>query len=105
MSRTCLKLALLSAATFCVPIAALAQSTDYGLTAPTQIETQTLDAAQDFDAGILTEGALDAGLWQGTSAARAAKLLANGTVEKHRPDYSRYGAHCYFVGGRPATGQ
>lgn len=64
---------LLTAAISCMPLAANAQ--DFGLTGPDRIETETLDAAQDFDAGVSIEGALDTQLWQGTSATRAAKLL------------------------------
>ncbi|WP_427453134.1 hypothetical protein [Litorimonas sp. WD9-15] len=58
---------------------------DYGLSGPTQIETESLDAAQDFDAGILTEGALDTQLWQGTSANRAAKLLSTAPLNSNDP--------------------
>ncbi len=65
------------------PGVALAQ--DYGLSGPTQIETESLDAAQDFDAGILTEGALDTQLWQGTSANRAAKLLSTAPLNSNDP--------------------
>jgi len=53
------------------PSMALAQTygpQDYGLSAPAQIETETLGEAQDFDAGVLTDDALDTQLWQGTSA-------------------------------------
>lgn len=63
----------LTAAISCFPLAALAQ--DFGLSGPEQIVTESLDAAQDFDAGVRFDGALDTQLWQGTSAARATKLL------------------------------
>jgi hypothetical protein len=60
---------------------------DFGLTEPAQIETQELDAAQDFDPGILPieAGALDTALWQGTSAVRAAKLLDQAPVQSTDP--------------------
>ena len=62
-----------------LPIAGFAQ--DYGLSGPAQIESETLGAAQDFDAGVLQEGALDTGLWQGTSAGWAARLLSNAPLK------------------------
>ena len=66
-----------------LPIGALAQ--DYGLTGPAQIESESLDAALDFDAGVLTDGALDTNLWQGTSAVRAAKLLSTAPLKSTDP--------------------
>lgn len=65
------------------PFSANAQ--DYGLAGPSQIESETLGAAQDFDAGILQDGALDTNLWQGTSAARAAKLLSKAPLKSKNP--------------------
>jgi hypothetical protein len=44
-----------------------------------------LGDAQDFDAGILKDGALDTNLWQGTSAARAAQLLTNAPLSNENP--------------------
>lgn len=75
----------LVSAALCLPFVVNAQTQDYGLDAQPQIETQTLDAAQDFDAGILQEGALDAGLWQGTSATRAAQLLSTAPLKSTDP--------------------
>lgn len=75
--------ALLLSAVLFLPTPVLAQ--DYGLSGPTQIETETLGEAQDFDAGVLTDGALDTQLWQGTSAARAAKLLAAAPLSSSDP--------------------
>ena len=50
-----------------LPLATAAQ--DFGLAGgPPQIETETLGAAQDFNAGVLQNSALDSNLWQGTSA-------------------------------------
>ena len=63
----------------------LACAQDYGLSGPAQIETETLGAAQDFDAGVLTDGALDSQLWQGTSAARATQLLSNAPLQSKDP--------------------
>ncbi len=63
----------------------MAQVQDYGLSGPAQIETETLGAAQDFDAGMLKNGALDAGLWQGTSASRAAQLLSTAPLKNTDP--------------------
>jgi len=58
---------------------------DYGLSAPAQIETETLGQAQDFDAGVLTDSALDAQLWQGTSALRASRLLSIAPLKTDNP--------------------
>jgi hypothetical protein len=89
MSLKSIKVALLLTAALTLPfvasVQAQAQSQDFGLAGPAQIETQTLDAAQDFDAGILQEGALDTSLWQGTSAKRAAKLLSGAPLKNTDP--------------------
>ena len=67
-----------------LPFMAAAQ--DYGLAGgPPQIESETLGAAQDFDAGVLQDGALDTNLWQGTSARWAAKLLSNAPLKSKDP--------------------
>lgn len=66
-----------------LPLSVSAQ--DYGLSGPAQIESESLDAALDFDAGVLTEGALDTNLWQGTSAGRAAKLLSSAPLKSEDP--------------------
>lgn len=66
-----------------LPLSAFAQ--DYGLTGPAQIQSETLGAAQDFDAGVLQDGALDTNLWQGTSAAWAARLLSNAPLKSQNP--------------------
>lgn len=58
---------------------------NYGLSAPSQIETETLGQAQDFEAGILTDSALDAQLWQGTSALRASRLLSIAPLRSDNP--------------------
>jgi len=72
------------AAAFCLPAAALAQ--DYGLAGgPPTIESETLGAALDFDAGVAVDGALDSNLWQGTSALRAAELLSNAPLKSQDP--------------------
>jgi len=73
----------LATAIYCLPVWAAAQ--DYGLSAPGQIESETLGEAQDFDAGILQEGALDTSLWQGTSAGWAARLLSNAPLKSEDP--------------------
>lgn len=78
-----MKLFWLTTALCILPAAALAQ--DYGLSGPTQIESETLGAAQDFDAGVLQEGALDTNLWQGTSAVWAARLLAAAPLKSQDP--------------------
>ncbi len=66
-----------------LPSAAIAQ--DFGLSGPAEIESETLGAAQDFDAGILQEGALPTSLWQGTSAGWAAHLLSNAPLKSEDP--------------------
>ncbi len=72
------------AAVVCQPMAALAQ--DYGLAGgPPTIESESLDAAIDFDAGVAVDGALDTNLWQGTSALRAAELLSNAPLNSQDP--------------------
>ena len=58
---------------------------DYGLSSPAQIESESLDAALDFEAGTLTDNALDTNLWQGTSAGRAAQLLSNAPLKSSDP--------------------
>lgn len=73
---------LATAVTF---LPALAFAQDYGLSAPAQIESETLGAAQDFDAGVLQEGALDTNLWQGTSAGWAARLLSAAPLKSQNP--------------------
>jgi hypothetical protein len=64
---------ILLAASGLFPFATAAQ--DFGLSGPAQIESEFLGAAQDFEAGVLQDSALDTQLWQGTSAGRAAQLL------------------------------
>ena len=78
-----MKVLLLSAAICVLPVAATAQ--DYGLSGPTQIESESLGAAQDFDAGVLQDGALATNLWQGTSAGWAAKLLSGAPLKNQDP--------------------
>ena len=71
-----------------LPLSAAAQDfgQDFGLAGgPAQIQSETLGAAQDFDAGVLQDGNLSANLWQGTSAAWAAKLLANAPFKSDNP--------------------
>ncbi|GGX67972.1 hypothetical protein GCM10011309_17100 [Litorimonas cladophorae] len=107
-----MKVALLLTAVLVLPIAAQAQSQDqiqdFGLAGPPVIETQTLDAAQDFDAGILKDGALDTNLWQGTSAARAAQLLADAPLKDTDPIIRNIVRTVILSGGVPPqakTGQ
>lgn len=107
-----MKVALLLTAMLVLPIAAQAQSQDqiqdFGLAGPPVIETQTLDAAQDFDAGILKDGALDTNLWQGTSAARAAQLLADAPLKDSDPIIRNIVRTVILSGGVPPqakTGQ
>ena len=67
-----------------LPISAAAQ--EFGLAeGSSQIQSETLGAAQDFDAGVLQDGNLSANLWQGTSAAWAAKLLSNAPFNSDNP--------------------
>ena len=67
-----------------LPISAAAQ--EFGLAeGSSQIQSETLGAAQDFDAGVLQDGNLSANLWQGTSAAWAAKLLSNAPFKSDNP--------------------
>ena len=71
-----------------LPLTAMAQDfgQDFGLAGgPPQIQSETLGAAQDFDAGVLQDGNLSANLWQGTSAAWAAKLLSNAPFKSDNP--------------------
>jgi len=78
-----LKTGLLAAVSV-LPATALAQ--DYGLAgAPPTIESETLGAALDFDAGVAVDGALASNLWQGTSALRAAELLSNAPLNSQDP--------------------
>ena len=78
-----MKSLLLSAAICVLPSLAFAQ--DFGLSGPPQIESETLGAAKDFDAGILQEGALPTNLWQGTSAGWAANLLSKAPLKSQDP--------------------
>ena len=78
-----MKLFWLTTAICLLPLSVFAQ--DYGLSGPAQIESETLGAAQDFDAGVLQDGALDSNLWQGTSAAWAARLLSNAPLKSQDP--------------------
>lgn len=78
-----MKALLLSAAICALPVATFAQ--DFGLSGPATIESEALGAAQDFDAGILQDGALSTNLWQGTSAGWAAKLLSNAPLKNQDP--------------------
>ncbi|MEP3655867.1 MAG: hypothetical protein ABJO36_13320 [Litorimonas sp.] len=73
----------LATAVCLLPAVAFAQ--DYGLSGPAEIESEDLGAAQDFDAGILQEGALATNLWQGTSAGWAARLLSNAPLKSKDP--------------------
>jgi hypothetical protein len=83
----------------CLPVLAVAQ--DYGLSAPVQIESEALGAAQDFDAGILQDGALDTNLWQGTSAGWAARLLSNAPLKSQDPIISDIVRTVILSGGVP----
>lgn len=78
-----MKLFWLATAISILPLSAFAQ--DYGLSGPAQIESETLGAAQDFDAGVMQDGALDTNLWQGTSAEWAARLLSNAPFKSQDP--------------------
>ena len=74
----------LATAICALPLAAMSQ--DYGLAGgPPQIESETLGAAQDFDAGVLRDGNLSTSLWQGTSAAWAAQLLTKAPLKSENP--------------------
>ena len=74
----------LATAICALPLAAMSQ--DYGLAGgPPQIESETLGAAQDFDAGVLRDGNLSTSLWQGTSAAWAAQLLTKAPLKSEDP--------------------
>jgi len=67
-------------------LSSAATAQDFGLAgAPPTIESEDLGAALDFDAGVAVEGALDANLWQGTSALRAAELLTNAPLNSQDP--------------------
>jgi len=68
-----MKSLLLSAAICVLPSLAFAQ--DFGLSGPPQIESETLGAAKDFDAGVLQEGALPTNLWH-NERTRAARMGA-----------------------------
>ncbi len=89
---------LLGASCF-LPLKSAAQ--DFGLSGPAQIETEALGAAQDFDAGILQEGALDTQLWQGTSAGRAAQLLTNAPLKSQDPIIRNMVRTVILTGGVP----
>jgi len=78
-----MKILALTTALCFLPTFAFAQ--DYGLSAPAEIESESLGAAKDFDAGTLQDGALDTSLWQGTSAGWAARLLTNAPLKSQDP--------------------
>jgi len=82
-----------------LPFSALAQ--DYGLSGPAQIESEALGAAQDFDAGVLQDSALDSQLWQGTSAGRAARLLSAAPLESQNPIVRNMLRSVILTGGVP----
>ena len=95
-----MKTFLLATAICALPFMAAAQ--DYGLAGgPPQIESETLGAAQDFDAGVLQDGALDTNLWQGTSARWAAKLLSNAPLKSKDPVISNIVRTVILTGGVP----
>jgi len=87
----------------CWPVLSYSSATaqDYGLSETVQIETQSLGEAQDFDAGILQDSALDSGLWQGTSAARAAKLLVSSPLKSQDPMIKEMVRTVVLSGGVP----
>ena len=85
-----------------LPLAAAAQ--DFGLAGgPPQIQSETLGAAQDFDAGVLQDGALNTNLWQGTSAGWAARLLTNAPLKSADPIISDMVRTVILSGGVPPT--
>ena len=90
----------LAAAVCTLPLTAVAQ--DYGLAGgPPQIESETLGAAQDFDAGVLLDGALDSNLWQGTSASWAARLLSKAPLKSKDPIIADMVRTVILTGGVP----
>jgi hypothetical protein len=87
-------------AVLCVlPVAAAAQ--DFGLSAPSQIQSETLGDAQDFDAGVLRDGSLGTNLWQGTSAGWAAQLLSRAPLKSDDPLISEMIRTVILSGGVP----
>jgi len=82
-----------------LPMAAFAQ--DYGLSGPAQIDTETLGAAQDFDAGVIQGGALATNLWQGTSAGWAATLLTQAPLKNQDPIIRELVRTVILTGGVP----
>lgn len=95
-----MKIFWLATAIFALPLLASAQ--DYGLAGgPPQIQSETLGAAQDFDAGVLQDGALDTNLWQGTSAGWAARLLSKAPLKSQDPIISNIVRTVVLTGGVP----
>ena len=90
---------IILAASSLLPITAAAQ--DFGLSGPAQIESDVLGAAQDFDAGVLQDGALDTQLWQGTSAGRAAQLLDTAPFATQDPIIRKILRTVILTGGVP----
>jgi len=87
-----------------IPYSAMAQ--DFGLgAAQPSLQTETLGAALDFDAGILTEDALDTNLWQGTSAGRAAQLLLDAPLKDKNPIIRDMVRTVVLSGGVPPRAQ
>ena len=87
-----------------LPLTAAAQNygQDFGLAGgPPQIESEALGAAQDFDAGVLREGNLSTNLWQGTSAAWAAKLLSKAPLKSKDPMIAEMVRTVILSGGVP----
>lgn len=83
-----------------LPLATAAQ--DFGLAGgPPQIETETLGAAQDFNAGVLQNSALDSNLWQGTSAGWAARLLSDAPLKSKDPIIADMVRTVILTGGVP----
>ncbi len=94
-----MKAFLLATAISILPATAIAQ--DFGLSGPAQIESETLGAAQDFDAGMLQDGALATNLWQGTSAGWAARLLSNAPLKSQDPAIREMVRTVVLTGGVP----
>ena len=95
-----MKLFWLVTAISALPLTAAAQ--DFGLAGgPPQIQSETLGAAQDFDAGVLQDGALGTNLWQGTSADRAARLLSKAPLKSSDPIISDMVRTVILSGGVP----
>jgi len=99
MMKTAPLYTVLLAASCLLPLTAVAQ--DFGLPAPAQIESESLGAAQDFDAGVLQDGALGTQLWQGTSAGRAAQLLENAPLASENPIIRNMVRTVILTGGVP----